>query len=271
MGLKAMLDNLDDLEEVYRDQYLPDAGKFILDIEDIDAHPKVRGLVTANTANARKRDEYKAKVAALETRLADMPEDFDPEEWVRLRAAADPSHKGGPDEHQAALKKLYEDRIVALRNDSEKRDNVMKEKLVAAERTIDNLLVDDRLMRAMVDANIDKDLMDGAGAVIRRSIKVVRDDGEQPRAIVETDLGEVEIDSYVQSWTQTDKGRKYRAKAEGDDPRGVSSKMRNGEENPFDTKGGKVKINLQRAQEFILKDPIKARQMAQAAGYTITW
>src|SRR6185312_14659257 len=111
MGLKAIYESQDEVPEALRDFYTDDKGKFVLTIEDFEAHPKVRGLVTANKANVIKRDEYKTKVTELEGRLAEIPDDFDAEQWATLKTGADPAKK---DEQIQSMKQIYEGKIANL-------------------------------------------------------------------------------------------------------------------------------------------------------------
>ena len=65
MGVKAILDSVDDLPEDVRGFYTQDGDRYVLDVDDIDAHPKVRGVITANNTNKQTRDKLRAETAKL--------------------------------------------------------------------------------------------------------------------------------------------------------------------------------------------------------------
>lgn len=70
MALKAILDNLDELDAGFHDHYRKDdkLGKFVLDVEDFDAMPRVRGLkdeAAKNRIAARNFEQALAPYKAL--------------------------------------------------------------------------------------------------------------------------------------------------------------------------------------------------------------
>src|SRR5690625_4547007 len=97
MALKAILPEIDDLPEeiqsFYAETKIGDKTVYVLNVEDLDNHPKVRGVVTANQENKRKAQERLMRIEELEERLSALPEDFDPDEYERLKAG-----QGKPDE-----------------------------------------------------------------------------------------------------------------------------------------------------------------------------
>ncbi|KKB09398.1 hypothetical protein VE26_05525 [Devosia chinhatensis] len=133
---------------------------------------------------------------------------------------------------------------------------------------IASVLVEDGLTKALVDAGVSKDFLKAARAMLKPSVKVVRDDDGARRAIVETDLGEEEIGKYVTNWAQSDEGRVFIAKPSGGDAGG--GKGQQFADNPWDSGNGK-RPNLTKQQQLISENPAKARLMAQAAGATVTW
>ena len=233
MALKALLETLDGLPENVHEFYKEEGGKFVLDIEGIDDHPKVRGVITANRENVKKRDEYKAKAAELENKLAEIPEGFDAEEYLTLKANAgdpdDPNKKKIADEHIQSQKALYEQRIANL---TKKHETDLADRDAAiAERDgyIDKSLVEAGLKDSLLDVGVDPELLDGALAYLKPSVKVQRADDGNRKAIVETDLGEIDVKTFVKDWSQS-KGKAFLGKpsgpgAEGNSGSGRSSKL----------------------------------------------
>jgi hypothetical protein len=233
MGLKAILEKIDDLPEetksLYSEQKSGDKTVYVLDVEDIDNHPKVRGVITANRENVRKRDEYKTKVEELEGKVANLPEDFDPDEWARLKAG----DGGKPDEALQALKDQHARAVETLKakhaKDLADKDALLSER----DGYIDRTLIDGGLKDALLDVGVNPDLMDGALASLRGSVKVQKADDGNRTAIVETDLGDVPVVDFVKEWAGA-KGKAYLGKATGPGGEGNNGGGRGG----IKTQGG---------------------------------
>lgn len=210
MGLKSIYTSGDEIPADHKSFYKEEGDKFVLDIEGIDDHPKVRGVITANRENVKKRDEYKAKVTELEGKVAGLPEDFDADEWTRLKAG----DTGKPDEAIQALKDQHAKAVQTLRDrhaaDLAERDTQIGER----DGYIDRTLVDGGLKDALLDIGVNPELLDGAMASLRGSVKVQRADNGDRKAIVETDLGEVAVGDFVKEWSGG-KGKAYLGKPSG--------------------------------------------------------
>ena len=113
MALKATLQALDEVSDdqktMYAETKIGDKTVYMLDVEDIDNHPKVRGVITANNENKRKRDEYKSKVDELEARFQACLKISMPDEWQRLKSGEK------PDEQLQALKDQHTRAVEALK------------------------------------------------------------------------------------------------------------------------------------------------------------
>lgn len=225
MGLKAILEKIDDLPEdqksLYTETKVGDKTAYVLEVEDIDNHPKVRGVITANRENVRKRDEYKSKVDELEGKVANLPEDFDADEWTRLKSG----NSGKPDEALQALKDQHSRAIETLKakhaKDLSDKDTLIGER----DGYIDKTLIDGGLKDALLDVGVNPELLDGALASLRGSVKVQKADDGNRKAIVETDLGDVPVADYVKEWSGT-RGKAYLGKPSG--PGGEGNNGRGG-------------------------------------------
>jgi len=210
MGLKSIYSAGDEIPAEHKSFYKEEGDKFVLDVEGIDDHPKVRGVITANRENVKKRDEYKAKVTELEGKVAGLPEDFDADEWTRLKAG----DGGKPDEAIQALKDQHTKAVQTLKEkhaaDLAERDTQIGER----DGYIDRTLVDGGLKDALLDIGVNPELLDGAMASLRGNVKVQRADNGDRKAIVETDLGEVAVGDFVKDWS-AGKGKAYLGKATG--------------------------------------------------------
>jgi hypothetical protein len=222
MALKSVLASLDEVGEefrsLYAEQKVGDKTVYALDIEDVDNHPKVRGVITANRENVRKRDEYKAKAEELEGKLAVLPADFDADEWTRLKAGG-----GKPDEAIEALKAQHARALDALKakhaEELSGKDKVIGER----EGYINNTIIDGGLKDALLEVGVKPELLDGARLLLREKVKVQQGDDGSRKAIVETDLGEVGIADFVKDWAGT-KGKPYLGTASGPDAPGSNAR-----------------------------------------------
>jgi hypothetical protein len=241
MGINAILNSVDDIPEAMKEFYLENGNKFVLDIDGIDDHPSVRGVITANRTNVKKRDEFKARLSDLESRLAEIPEGFDAEEYLSLKAAADDpdnaDRKKAEGEHSRSQRTLYKKKIDNLtrkhRADLEARDGEIAER----DRFIDKSVVVTGLKDALMEVGVEPDLLDGALANLRPSVTVQRAESGDRKAIVETDLGDVDVPSFVRDWAQS-KGRAYLSKPTGPDAKpgnGSRAGARSMTRNEFET------------------------------------
>lgn len=277
MSLKAILDSLDGLPPDVAKEYEEKDGKFYLIVEDdIKQHPKVKAVQVAWERGKARITELTQKITDIEAKLAEMPADFDPvkyaeeqDELVALRAK---KKKGGeePDPEQAQQKKLYEQRITTLTTKLEGEKAALATQVADLVKQIERLVADDGLTKALVAAGVEKKLMPGATALLRRSVKVRKSETGEWVGFIESDLGESSIEDFVGTWAQSDEGAIYIAKAKGGNGAGGEGNRQVGGENPWDTSNGK-KANLTKQQEMVKANPEKARQLATQAGARVTW
>lgn len=275
--LKVVQDSLDDVDSSFHEYYTEKEGKFYLNLEgDIRKHPEGSKLQAVIDRRNSEKKTLTDKLAEVEAKLADLPEGFDAEKFAidmdelealrKKKTGEDPND----DEARQSQKRLYEQRIAKM----EEKHGTEKTKLEAEKKDLEGhiqkLMGDEGLTKALVAAGVDKKLLPGATALLRRSVKVERVDGNgEWRAFVLTDQGEEEIDDFVSNWAQSDEGSVYIEKAKGGDSKGGNGQRLG--ENPWDTQGGKVKPNLTKQQEMIVANPERARALARAAGTPVTW
>lgn len=272
MALKSILESIDDLPEEIKAEYKPvkigDKDAFMLDIDGLDAHPGTAKLKTALENNKKDKTALFAENKVLKEKLGAVPEDFDADEWLRLKAEADedpndPDKKKKHEQLVAGQKKLYEDRIEANKKKAEAdlaaKDVLLREK----DATIASLLVDDGLTKALVEVGVGKQYLNGAKALLRANVKVVQEEGQQPRAVFNTDLGEENLPDFIRNWSQSEEGKAYIPPAAGGGAEGHGKRTAVSSDNPFlaknwsKTEQGK----LQRA------DAVKAERYAKEAGF----
>lgn len=269
MPLKTVVESLDGIEDAYRDLYAEKGGKFILQVDGIDDHPSVVALKNGHTNSKRERDEAKRELADLKRKIEALPEDFDADEWERLRAdeqarMADPDNKNVRqqiDAATAAVKQQYENKIAAIKRANDAAVAEMKADRDALERDLHSTLAIDGLKSALVKAGVKPTLMRAATSMFERDVEVVVEDGKR-FARMKSDLGATPIEDFITNWAQGDEAKDFIAPPKGDDERGSGRLLRNGEANPF-AKSGWNKTEQVKAKA----DPARAERLARAAGF----
>lgn len=218
MALKAILPEIDDLPEeiqsLYAETKIGDKTAYVLNVEDLDNHPKVRGVITANQENKRKAQERLMRIEELEERLSALPEDFDPDEYERLKAG-----QGKPDEALQAERDRHIKAVESLKAKHAEELAALKASIDERDSYIDAKERDEALRRAMREVGIatehEEMLLDHLG----KRITVQRLDDGSRKAVVETDLGDLSVNDFVKEWAGT-KGKPYLAKTPPSDAPG---------------------------------------------------
>lgn len=258
MALKSVLENLDDVPEALHDEYTKKTvnGKevYVLQIDDLEAHPTVRGLKNAHEAVKKKRDEYKTQLEGFEG----LPEDFSIDAYNTLKAAAE--GKGGD--------KVDEKQIADIRADERKK--VLKEVQPQIDRAsrldgeVRRRTIDGGLTDALVEAGVSKEFLPAARALLKEKGKIeLVDEDNQFQARIETNLGPQTLGEFVKDWVASPEGKAFAGKPSGGDATGGNNKSM--DENPFKAPQG-GKINLTKVSNLVKENPEKARQLARAAG-----
>jgi hypothetical protein len=216
MALKSILETLDDVPAELHDHYVEKDGKFILQVEGIREHPEVGALKKAYESEKGNAKKLREDLKAANDKIAVLPEDFDAEEYLKLielraELEADPEkRKKANDENFQSQKRIFEQRISALEKKHADEVAALKSKVETAEGRVKKLLVDEGLTKALIDAGVGKEFVKAAKAMLAPSVKVVQDeDGADPRAIVETDMGEAELPKFISDWAQSDEGKPF--------------------------------------------------------------
>lgn len=210
MALKAYVDTLDGIDESLHEHYTEKDGGFYLSLDDFGKHPGAVTLKTTLNRVSKERDTLSGEVSELKSRVESLPEDFDPDEWTRLKAKND----GKDDEAIQALNEKHSKAIEALRNKHSAELEEVSAQIAERDSYIDRTLVDGGLKDSLIEVGVMPELMDGALASLRGSVKVQRSEDGSRTAIVETELGDVPVADYVKDWSTT-KGKAYLGKPSG--------------------------------------------------------
>lgn len=190
MALAAILDNLEGVDEALKPLYVEADGKFHLDLDDtIRDHPGVQPL--ANAYAAEKAASAKAKEAKRKAE-ADLAEAL----------------KGQPDAEA----------LVNLRKELEAERDEWRGKAETAETALTGATRDRALADALTAAHVTNPaFVRAATAMLGSAVKMV--DG---KAIVETDMGPVEVAQHVKRWAAGE-GKDFVTPAAGGGAKGQDS------------------------------------------------
>ena len=189
MALKTVVETLDGLDEAVKSLYAEADGKFVLQVEGIDAHPEVLNLKSAYERTKGEKDAAKAEAKKakddLATALKDKP---DADALVKLR-----------DELEGKIATLTGER------------DTLSGQLTGVTR-------DRALSDALAGAGVTNPaFVKAASAMLGGAVKMV--DG---KAIVETDMGPVAVDQHVKRWVAGE-GKDFVTPAQGGGAKGQDS------------------------------------------------
>lgn len=213
MGLKAILESLDGVDDAHKAFYKEVEGQFVLDVEGVDDHPSVRRLKNAHEAQKKANVELRDAKTAIEAKLAELPADFDAEKWHQLNAAA-ASDKKAKDEAAEGLKAMYEKRLTDIEAAKAKEIAERDAKNTALNAELDSYVRNDALRSSLIKVNVNKELMDAAVALLGPKIAVRTDESGRRIPVFPDDLGDIPVEKYVSEWGNTT-GKPFIAPASG--------------------------------------------------------
>ena len=171
MALKALLETLDGVDDAVKSFYVENDGKFVLDVDGVDSHPIVANLKSAFERTKADKATASQKATDLEKQLAEVM-------------------KGKPDE--AALLKLRQD-LESERDAARTEADTLRGQLTGVTR-------DRSLTDALTAANVTNPTFQKAAiAMLAGSVKM-----ENGAAIVETDMGNVNLPDFIKRWAASD-------------------------------------------------------------------
>ena len=262
MAIKTQFVTQEEIPEALKEHAVEVDGKWVVEVTDIETHPKVNKLRNAYTKEKEKRDAQAAQIADLQVKLDLMPEDFDADRWTQLKLME--SKAIDPEKQKEAIKKELDAQRIAVKADLEKAHAAEKKALEDAQQKLKNFLEktikQDRLREGLVAAGVSKELLAGAMALLQSRITIV-EDGEDFKDVVETDMGEISAKEYAIQWVQKDEGKPYVKPASGPilDPKKPGYI---GPDNPW----APGSLNLTQQSILLKADPQKAARLKAAAG-----
>lgn len=267
--LAAVLDSLDDVDAALHKYYTEVDGKFYLNLDgSIRDHTEVKALKNAHERQKAQNKTLQTELNTLKEKYKDFPEDLTVEELERLRALDDeggttPEEKRKKQQERTAeIERRIEERVARVKAAAEKERDEAKAARDAALAELDNVTVNNALNEALDAAGIESKFRPAVRALLRPKVKVVREDGEPSRAIVETELNpETPVSKFVSEWTGTDEGKVYVSEPSGSGSKG-SPQRGSSVVNPWKAET----LNRTRQGQILRDNPTLARRLQQEAG-----
>jgi hypothetical protein len=248
MALKAIVENIEDVPEAVRDYYKQSGDSYVLDVDDsIREHPQTKELKNALDGEREKRKKLVEERDKLKKIADNVPEDFDPEEYERLKA----NGEGGEDvqkkveEARERERKRWEKKLNDLQAERDDLANKYKgtKKNVGLKSALDQINVAPQMREYAEDYWANRTTLDEDG-------NLVTTDGTP-------------LEDAVKEWAQSDKAQYFIA-APANGGGGAPGGRANGQakDNPFSKDGW----NLTRQMELSRQDPEKAKRLKAEAG-----
>lgn len=262
MGLKTVVEKVEDLEEVIRPLYVQKDGKYILDIEDLNLHPEVKKLRDENGARRIAAKQLEDKLKPFEgLNLAEIQEKLD--RLPELEAAA----AGKLDE--AKMGELVEVRLKSRIAPLEREKKTLAETNEALRLENEGLkqqgrqrIIDDEIRKAATISKIVPEALEDALLLgsrvfeIDEAGKVVVKDGVGYTPGIAASSWFTDLQSKRPHWWGPSSGAGAQGSKGGNGFAGA---------NPFTHDGW----NMTQQGALVRTDPVKAEQLAKIAGTSI--
>ena len=247
MGLKVLVEDQEQIPEGFGDYYKETDQGFVLDVDGVDSHPDVQNLRTAYQREKEKRQRVAQERDQLKPRAEMIPEDVEQDTVQqvldRLRQGEDPfqQQKDGPD--PAKIKEQVEQQ---WRKEVEQRDAKLSER----DQQIRQMVIDQHLSQALSKAKVTNPAYQKAAKkLLADQIQVAEGDDGSLQATVETDMGPLTVEQYVQQWTAGDEGAAFADGNQGSGARGAQGSGPRGRQQI--SRGQFEELDAAAKQEFI--------------------
>lgn len=278
MTLKAVVESLDDVDEAFRGEYvekeIPVQGRsgetkkvYVLDT-DVRVHPDTQALRSSLESERKEHKATKSKLAEANTRLEGLPDDFSIDSYNQSLAELEELKKGGgrPDEAaQAALKKTFEDRLTAAEKKRQDDLAAKDEEIAKRDKALERRVRNEDLVKALTEVGVEKELFEAAHALHLGRVQMRQTEDGDYETFVDSDLGEVSVKEYVDSWAKSEAGKRFVPRPAGGGAAGAGGgRATDVGPNPWK----KESINRMEQAKILKTDRVKAARMMKAAGMT---
>jgi len=233
--LKTVLETLEGVDDAVQQFYMQDDdGNYVLQVEGVDQHPDVANLKSAYERVKADKQTTAQERDALKQTVANLPEDFDPKEWEKLKKG---DGKADPQE------------LVQLRQTLEAERDEWKGKYQDLEGQTRKMTVERTLSEALAQQGVTNPTYQKAASALIGPQAQLDDKGN---AIVDTDMGPMPLADHVKRWVASE-GKDFVTPPSGGGAKGGEhggktnqitrsefDKMGQAERSEFSTNGGKV-------------------------------
>jgi len=231
MPIPVSVESEDDLPEGLAGYYeQSEDGTYVLGIEGVDNHPEVHGLKSSLQKQKTDREKLRKERDTLKQKASLIPDDLDPEQVqqaIERIQNSDPGEdepgnesKGGKGkgEDPAKIREQLEKRF---QSQIDEKDQAIQQR----DQQVRQLVVDNGLTTALQKHGVTTPgLMKGAKRLLADQVKVQEGDDGSVQAVVDTDMGEVDLDAFVKDWVSSEEGQDYLPKTSGSGATGSGPK-----------------------------------------------
>ena len=247
MALKAVIETKDEIPEGFEDHYKEVDGVYALQLEEWRKHPELVHIKEQADSNRNKLKSVSQERDQLKEKLENIPEDFDPDEYERLKAngGGDQDLQKKIDEARERERKRHE---TTINNLTGERDD-LKQKL-------NKNVVENQLKTELGQLNIVPTMRTATERLWRNDLTI--DEDGNP---VTTD-GKPLSDA-IKEWAESEEGKHFiAAPANGGGSGGGGQGGSNTKDNPFT----KEAWNLTEQMRLQNQEPDKAKRLETEAG-----
>lgn len=209
MALPVLVEDQTQLPEGMEDYYQENGdGTYVLDVDGVESHPSIVGLKNSYQKEQKARQKYKSERDQLKSKADLIPDDVETETLQqvieRLQAGEDPfasndKNKPDPAKIKAEIEKRYQNQLDELTQGLSKKDQQVRQ-----------LVIDSGLTSALAKHKVTNPVYQRAAKkLLADQIQVKEDEDGNVVATVETDMGEIGLDQYVQNWTAGEEGSAF--------------------------------------------------------------
>ena len=187
--LKTQYESKDQIPEGAEQFFEEKDGKFVLQAEGMKTAEDVDKVSEALNKERTQRREAEKKAQEFESKFSKLPEDFDVDEYNRLKDSGGGDVDAKLKEQRERLKEQHEKDLQKLQSQIEEKDNL-----------VTTHVKDATLKSAMAEANIAKPYAPAVEAMFKD--KVVVEGGD-------VFLNEKPVSEALKEWASTDDGKYY--------------------------------------------------------------
>lgn len=272
LSVKDIKDVPEALREFYEEQ---DDGSWLLKLDSVDEHPKVKGLKDSHDKNNKVRAKQTARIEELEKKVADLPEGFSRDEWDRLKEfetthVDDPKLKLEKDELLASRDRLHEQKVQRMEKKFEDDKTALNGKVIKLTEYIRKVLAENVLTKSLLDNGFSKVHLPVLKSHFKSNIIVKEDEDDFAVKIKAGDGEEVDVEKYIIDCAGSEEYKHYLEQARGGGAGGGNNGGGPGGGDTGDNPWKKDQWNLTKQGQIMKNDRPRAERLAKAAGTTMT-